>query len=134
MARCLLVEDDYYWTVLIKDILLNAAKKNDRYTHDLLFDDVNDAGKALSMVRSTHYDLLITDLYFARMDGHELIKKIREIIPSSELPIIVVSAVVDIEVKYPNIRAGATDIFEKPLRGEGLQRFIDVVFNLIAER
>lgn len=134
MARCLLVEDDFYWVTLIKDILLNAAKTNNKYTRELLFDDINDAGKALTMVNTTHYDLLITDLYFARMDGHELIKKIRETTSSVELPIIVVSAVVDIEIKYPNIRAGATDIFEKPLRGEGLQRFIDVVFNLIAER
>ena len=134
MARCLLVEDDYFWVTLIQDTLLNAAKVNNRYTNELIFDVVDDAGKALTMLGANHYDLLITDLYFARVDGYEMIRKIRETFSNAELPIIVVSAVDDIDVKYPNIRAGATDIFEKPLRGEGLQRFINVVFNLIAER
>lgn len=134
MALCLMVEDDYFWVNLLQDILLNAAKKDNRYTGELRFDVVCDAGKALSMVGTTKYDLVITDLYFARMDGYELIKKIRETFSQSELPIIVISAVDDIEVKYPNIRAGATDVFTKPLRGEVLQRFVNVVFNLITER
>lgn len=134
MARCLLVEDDCYYSTLMQDILINAAKANNRYTRELLFDVVTDVGKALLMIDINHYDLLITDLYFARMDGYEMIKKIRENITDKDLPIIVVSAVADIDVKYPNLRAGATDIFEKPLRGGDLQRFVTVVFNLIAGR
>jgi DNA-binding response OmpR family regulator len=134
MARCLLVEDDCYYSTLMQDILINAAKANNRYTRELIFDVVTDVGKALSMIAINHYDLLITDLYFARMDGYEMIKKIRENITDKDLPIIVVSAIADIDVKYPNLRAGATDIFEKPLRGGDLQRFVTVVFNLIAGR
>ena len=133
MAKCLIVEDDFLWATIIQDTILTAIKERN-IKIDLSFDLVDASGKALLLVDSNHYDLIITDLYLAKMDGFEMIRKIRDKKTISDLPIIVITAVTDIDIKYEAVRKGATDGFAKPLRGEELQRFLNVVFNLLAGR
>jgi DNA-binding response OmpR family regulator len=134
MAAILIVEDDYLWVTMIQDILLDAVKDNPRHNNTFTFDSANEAGKALLMIQTNHYDLVITDYYMAKMDGFELVHEIRKIKSSAELPVIVLTGVDGIDIKYEALRHGATDGFAKPLRGEELQRFKNVVFNLISER
>lgn len=133
MAKCLIVEDDFLWVTILQDTLLGAIKEKNMGL-ELSFDVADSSGRALLLVEATHYDLIITDLYLAKMDGFEMIRQIRKTKSISELPIIVITAVTDIDIKYEAIRKGATDGFAKPLRGEELQRFLDVVFNLLAGR
>ena len=127
------MEDDFLWATIIQDTILTAIKERN-IKIDLSFDLVDASGKALLLVDSNHYDLIITDLYLAKMDGFEMIRKIRDKKTISDLPIIVITAVTDIDIKYEAVRKGATDGFAKPLRGEELQRFLNVVFNLLAGR
>ena len=52
----------------------------------------SDGMEALSIVRSEHPDLLITDIVMPRMDGYELVRQLREDESTSQTPVIFCSA------------------------------------------
>jgi two-component system OmpR family response regulator len=85
-------------------------------------------------MRTRNYELVVADLLSARADNADFLRTLREKKPRNTLPIVVVSAVDGIDIRYEMIRAGANDYFLAPLRGTELERFLRVSFNLILER
>jgi two-component system response regulator FixJ len=74
------------------------------------------ASDCLEQLRSRPCDLLITDVKMAGMDGIELLKKVKFIIPS--LPVLVITGYGDIPTAVAALKAGALDFVEKPLHRE----------------
>ena len=72
--------------------------------------------------------LLITDLRMPEMDGIELLKRARLLVPW--LPVLIVSGYGDIPVAVEGIKAGAVDFIEKPL---DKKRFVKKVKSLLPE-
>lgn len=68
-------------------------------------------------------DLIVTDIQMPRMDGIEMIKRIRESHPDNRIPIIVMSAYGQRRITDA-LAAGADDIVEKPI---DLDRFLETV-------
>src|SRR5437868_8735062 len=64
------------------------------------------------------FDLLLTDLMMAQMDGLALLERVKERYP--EMPVIMVTAVHDISVALGSIRNGAYDYLLKPFEREQL--------------
>ncbi|GAB4517646.1 MAG: hypothetical protein Tsb0010_01850 [Parvularculaceae bacterium] len=60
-------------------------------------------------------DLVITDFNMPGMNGAELIRRIRQTEPLSDVPIIVVSAYEDRQYRYDALEAGATDFLRSPI-------------------
>ncbi len=85
MARILIVDDDEP-VLMTLDVLLRSEGHEVR--------PVREASEAFDVLWSSQpYDLLITDLRMAPVDGFELIRVSREVRP--EMPILVVSAYLD---------------------------------------
>ncbi len=76
-------------------------------------------------------DLIITDLRMPVMDGLELTRKVKEETSTSHIPVIMLTAVTDMESKLAGIRVGADDYITKPFSSEFLDARIE---NLMAQR
>jgi len=82
----------------------------------------NDGQEALELFNSKKYDisLLITDYNMPRMDGIELVEKIRKEYNNDQLAIIAISVNAENEVLTKFIKVGANDYIHKPYSSEEL--------------
>ncbi|MHB8482902.1 MAG: sigma-54-dependent transcriptional regulator [Nitrospiria bacterium] len=78
---------------------------------------------ALSRLENTFYHLVITDLKMADLNGLELLKKVKERAPETE--VVVMTAYGTIETAVNAIKAGAYDYLTKPVDKELLLLLID---------
>jgi CheY-like chemotaxis protein len=131
MARVLVVDDDTSILEFVKDILHKYAKKEYKSDWELRVTTVPSAIKALEVVKEHNFELIITDILMAKMDGWEFIREIRKKFPQFDTPIVVMSAVRGIDLKYESMRHGASGWFEKPIRPK---EFATEVFKLVQER
>jgi len=82
---------------------------------DLEVRTFSDPFKALSWIRSQPTDLVVTDYKMPAMDGIGLIRHVRSIPACSDIPIIVVTVVEDVRIRYAALDAGATDFLSRPI-------------------
>ncbi|GGE30324.1 DNA-binding response regulator [Marinicauda pacifica] len=75
------------------------------------------AAKALSMLRSLAFDLLILDVMMPGMDGFELTETVRE---TGDVPILLLTARGEPEDRIRGLTAGADDYLAKPFEPEEL--------------
>ena len=74
-------------------------------------------------------DFIIADLLMPEMGGLELTKKIKEDPRTSHIPVILLTAVTDMESKVAGLKAGADDYITKPFSSEFLQARIENLMN-----
>ncbi|UYL07876.1 response regulator transcription factor [Bdellovibrio sp. SKB1291214] len=101
--RFLLVEDDSAIARIVTDSLML-----DGYSVDWEYDGLN----ALKKLSTRHYDLVITDLRLPSLSGFDLLKHIKS--HYTNLPVIMLSAVADLEEKLQGLKNGAEDYICKP--------------------
>lgn len=65
-------------------------------------------------------DLIVCDVMMPTMDGIELCEKVKSNLETSHIPIILLTAKVDLETKYEGIETGADDYIPKPFEMEYL--------------
>lgn len=70
--------------------------------------------ECLERLRGYGCDLLITDVRMPGMDGIELVRRAKAIVPW--LPVLVITGFGDIPMAVRAVRAGAIDFIEKPLQ------------------
>lgn len=115
MARILVVDDDIIIRELIRDSLRKYSNRYYTSSWDLDIDVVADAITALGLVKDNNYELIITDILMAKMDGWEFIKELRKRFPLFKVPIFVISAISGIELEYQAVKYGVSRVFGKPL-------------------
>ena len=72
-----------------------------------------DAKSCLKALDSQNCDLLIADVKMPSMDGIELLRKVKRVVPW--LPVLLITGYGDIPLAVEAMRAGAEDFIEKPL-------------------
>jgi two-component system NtrC family response regulator len=82
----------------------------------------NSAEEALSKLSTEKPELILLDILMPGMDGIECLRKIREI--NKEVPIIMVTCIIDIDTANQAIELGATDYLTKPLGYNALETAI----------
>ncbi len=73
-----------------------------------------DGREALSLVRTHTPDLLVLDVMMPRMDGIEVTKALRKDVLLSKTPIMMLTALSDVDNKVKGFDAGADDYVTKP--------------------
>ncbi len=112
--RILVIEDDPEINKLLNKILTKAGLNSvPAYS----------GTEGLLQLESNSYDLMILDLMLPGLSGEELISKIRE---KSMIPIIVITAKVDIENKVQVLKMGADDYITKPFNQEEVLARVEV--------
>ena len=116
--RVLLIEDD-------KEAATWLARGLRESGH--IVDVVHDGETGLDMAMEAVHDVLIVDRMLPKMDGLAIIRKIRQ--DGNQTPVLVLSALSDVDERVRGLRAGGDDYLAKPYafaellaRLEGLAR------------
>lgn len=120
MARILIVDDERYIRSTIKDIF-----ENEKYIADTAADPV----EALDKIKTSAFDLILSDIVMPKMNGKEFIVQLQDI--NFEPPVIIMSAHGDIQTAVECIKLGAFDFLEKPI---DLNRLLLSVRNALDKR
>jgi len=78
--------------------------------------------KTLELLRTEHFALLLTDLRMPEMDGLEVVRRARNIVP--DLSIIVVTALAEVTQAIQCMRLGAEDYVLKPFNLQDISRAV----------
>lgn len=119
MTRRVMTVDD---SVSIRQMIVETLE-------DVNFDvlEAEDGQDAMDLLEKESVDLVITDLNMPRMDGIELIKKIRNNPDHRFIPIIMLTTESAREKKEMGRNAGATGWIVKPFDAESLLRVVKKV-------
>lgn len=101
--KLLLIEDE----IALSNILLKGLKKSG-YAVDPVFD----GEEALELMEINEYDLVILDLNLPKVDGMEVLKRIRH--NNTDVKILILSARSSIQDKIIGLDTGANDYLVKP--------------------
>ena len=86
---------------------------------------VQSCGAGLEALRQHAVDLILLDQHLPDGTGYELLGQIKEVEP--QLPIIMMTAIHDLDLAIESVKAGASDFIHKPLKSEELLRVTDKV-------
>src|SRR4051794_33466850 len=91
--------------------MLSRRLRREGYTVDL----AEDGYKALELIKTTKYDLIVLDVMMPGMSGLEMLPIIRETRSIAELPIIMATAKDQSEDIVEGLKLGANDYVTKPI-------------------
>lgn len=114
-SRALGIEDEQYNRTVIGYMLKKLG-----YSVDWAVDGES----AMNYVKSSSYDLILTDFVLPDIRGSELAKKLLEILPEPKPPIIAITAFSTPEVLEEAKRAGISSFVPKPVSRENLEAAI----------
>lgn len=109
----LIAEDDND----INNMLAKLIKKSD---YDVV--QAYSGTEAMIYIKNSEFDLVLMDLMLPGMTGEELLQSIRK---TKQMPVIVISAKIDKQVKIDMLRIGADDYITKPFDIEEVSARID---------
>lgn len=101
--KVLLLEDDYIYNKSIKEYLEDRGFSVDSFY---------DGELALDAVCNYNYSLMILDIKVPKLNGHELIKHIKQL--NIKTPIIIMTSLVDIDNITLGYELGCNDYLKKP--------------------
>lgn len=105
MSNILIVEDEDAIRRVLKKVL---SEENPNYK----LDEAPDGEKAISLIRTQHYDLVLCDIKMPKRDGVEVLEFISSY--DSSIPVILISGHGDLKTAVKAMRMGAYDYIEKP--------------------
>ncbi len=100
----LVVDDEQYITKLVERTLEDAG-----YAVTVS----NDGTSALAMLAEKEPDLVLLDIRMPELDGYQVLERIRE---SSDVPVLMLTAVHEKTAVAHSLGLGADDFIEKPFR------------------
>lgn len=115
MKRILVVEDDIKINELIVEFL-----KSEGYEVDNAFDGIS----GYSKFKEKNYDLAILDVMMPKLDGYGLCNLIRD---ESDIPIILLTALSDVEDELKGFEAMADDYITKPFSFHVLIKRVEAI-------
>ncbi|MFN0032586.1 MAG: sigma-54-dependent transcriptional regulator, partial [Flavobacteriales bacterium] len=104
MARILVIDDEPAIRKALKEIL-----EYEKYE----VTEAEDGPTALKLVDKETFDLIFCDIKMPRMDGIEVLQKLKE--KGVESPVIIITGHGTVETAVEALRAGAYDFIQKPL-------------------
>lgn len=103
--KLLVIEDDVTLSKMLRTTLSSIGN----------VEVANSGEEGMEKINASYFDLLIVDLMLPGIQGDEIIKEVRK---KFTMPIIVLSAISDIDKKINCLNKGADDYVEKPFSRE----------------
>jgi len=119
MSKILIIEDEAAIRRVLKKIISEENK-------DYHVDEAEDGLIGLGMVEKKDYDLVMSDIKMPKMDGVEVLQKIKAMKP--EIPVVMISGHGDLDTAVNTMRMGAFDYISKP---PDLNRLLNTVRNAL---
>lgn len=112
-GRILLVDDDPHFLRVLTRILS---------AENLLVTPAGGACDALQLVKSTQFDLIISDLRMPDCDGLSFIETLRH--SGNNVPVIILTAYGEVDTYLAAMNAGASEYLTKPMGSDELLRVV----------
>ena len=112
-ARILVVDDEE----IVRNVVADALKN----VHDVR--TTGSPREALEEIKKSGYDLVILDMRLPEMNGVDLLRRIREISPETD--VVVLSGLTDIETCVACMKAGAAEYITKPFAPDLIRVVVD---------
>ena len=119
MAKLLVIDDE-------KNIRLSLVRYFESFGHQV--SEAENGTKAIAMLAESRFDLVLTDLRMAEMNGLELLKEAKRIHPSTL--VILMTAYATVESAVAAIKAGAYDYVSKPFSLTEMQLIVERALHL----
>jgi len=116
MPHVLVIEDD---EITAREIVLELA------THGISANRVHNGSDGLMAAQEPHYDAITLDLMLPGMDGLSLVKQLRE--RGITTPVLMISALGDVDERVRGLRAGGDDYLTKPFAPDEMAARIEVL-------
>ena len=120
--KIMVVEDDKDYIILYKEYLTLVGYDAITEQH---------SSKAMEVARALKPDLFILDLMMPEPDGFKLTRMLREDPDFRRTPIIIITALNDLDSKLVALGSGANDYLTKPFHIEDLQARIDILLEKV---
>lgn len=104
MSRILVIDDERSIRNTLKEIL-----EFEKYQVELAEDGI----KALELIKTNDFDVILCDIKMPGMDGIEVLQKIEDL--NHDTPVVMISGHGNIDTAVESIKKGAFDFIEKPL-------------------
>lgn len=122
MSKILVIEDEAAIRRVLKRII---ADENKAYQ----VEEAEDGVVGLKLVTDQDFDLILCDIKMPKMDGVEVLEKLKELKP--EIPVIMISGHGDLDTAVQTMRLGAFDYISKP---PDLNRLLNTVRNALDQK
>ncbi|NOR27762.1 MAG: response regulator [Lutibacter sp.] len=122
MSKILIIEDEAAIRRVLKKII---SEENDTYQ----VEEAEDGLKGIEMISKSDFDLVLCDIKMPKMDGIEVLEKIKKLKP--EIPIVMISGHGDLDTAVNTMRLGAFDYISKP---PDLNRLLNTVRNALDKK
>lgn len=122
-GRILIVDDE---EIVLKSCL--RILRGDDYE----IDTASDGLSALNLVNEKDYDVLILDIKMPKMDGIEVLRRVKEVHPG--IDVIMITGLHDISTAVQAMKLGALDYLPKPFEPDQLKMLVEKAFGRRALR
>ena len=119
MSEILIIEDEAAIRRVLTKII---SEENESYNVAVAADGL----LGIEMIKNHDYDLVLCDIKMPKMDGVEVLEKVKKIKP--EVPIVMISGHGDLDTAVNTMRLGAFDYISKP---PDLNRLLNTVRNAL---
>lgn len=103
-----------YTLLLVEDNESMLAFISERLRESFTVETAKNGAEAIEILRSSHVDLIISDIMMPVMNGYQLCKEIKSDLELSHIPVIFLTAKNDIDSKINGLKYGAEAYVEKP--------------------
>ncbi len=104
--KVLIIDDNEINVTILRNLILKVSAEPVCYT---------DSSKALEWCQSTPPDLVLVDYMMPTPDGIEFITAFRTLPGYKDIPVVMVTAAGEKDVRYKALEVGATDFLTKPI-------------------
>jgi two-component system OmpR family response regulator len=115
-VRALVIEDDHD----VASYLVKGLKES-----DFVVDHAAEGKQGLMLAASEDYDIMIVDRMLPGMDGLNIIKTVRA--TGSSVPVLILSALGDVDDRVAGLRGGGDDYLTKPFSFTELMARVDAL-------
>ncbi len=122
MPKILIIEDEASIRRVLNKII---SEENETYE----VEEAEDGLIGIDMIKKSDYDLVLCDIKMPKMDGVEVLEKVKKLKP--EIPIVMISGHGDLDTAVNTMRLGAFDYISKP---PDLNRLLNTVRNALDKK
>ena len=122
ISRILVVDDSSTNIVLLEAILNGQGYE---------IETAQSVKEAYQIIKKENVDLILLDLLMPRVSGFDFLKEIKSSDATKDIPVIIVSAVADVENKKKSLELGALDFINKPI---DIQDFIERIEAILKKK
>jgi putative nucleotidyltransferase with HDIG domain len=112
--RVLVIDDNKWVRDTLEDLLSTSGYS---------VGSADNGATGLNLIKTESFDVVLADIKMPRMDGIELLKRIRDCNPS--LPVVMITGFPTVDYAIQSLREGAADFITKPFRYEQVCMILD---------